>query len=94
MKRPAVLERLAVFALYLEPQGAEQIAALREIADINLYHATLFGAQAQVTIGVDISLLRDEGLCALFTTARRLIVLNSSKPGARRARDAGVQRTL
>lgn len=83
VKRPAVLERLAVFALYLEPQGAEQIAALREIADINLYHATLFGAQAQVTIGVDISLLRDEGLCALFTTARRLIVLDSSKPGAR-----------
>jgi len=83
VKRPAVIERLAVFALYLEPLDAERIAALREIEDIDLHHARLFGAHAQVTVGVDISLLRDEGLRSLFENARRLIVLDPSKPRAR-----------
>ncbi len=82
-KRPAIIERLAVFALYLAPLDADEIATLREIEDINRYHAHLFGAQAQVTVGVDISLLRDETLRSLFAKARRLIVFDSSKPRAR-----------
>ncbi|OAI21973.1 hypothetical protein A1351_20795 [Methylosinus sp. R-45379] len=82
-KRSAIIEHLAVFALYLAPLGVDETAALREIDDINRFHAHLFGAQAQVTVGVDISLLSDEALRALFAKARRLIVLDSSKPHAR-----------
>ncbi|MBG0811877.1 glycosyltransferase family 4 protein [Methylosinus sp. H3A] len=81
-RRPAVIERLAVFALYLEPLEPEQAAALRDIDDLDLHHARLFGAQAQVTVGVDISLLQDEAFRALFANARRTIVLDSSKSRA------------
>lgn len=83
VKRPASIEQLAVLSLYLEPLGEEQIATLREVEDIDQYHASLFGAKARVTIGVDVSLLRDEWLRSLFTKAHRLIVLDSSKPRAR-----------
>ncbi|WP_159729280.1 glycosyltransferase family 1 protein [Methylosinus sp. Ce-a6] len=83
VKRSAVIERLAVFALYLEPLDSEQIAALQEIEDIDLHHARLFGAQAKVTIGVDISLLDDERLRSVFANASRLIVLDSSQSRAR-----------
>ncbi|OXE43468.1 hypothetical protein CCS92_03205 [Methylobacterium radiotolerans] len=64
--------QLAVFVAYTGLTEVD-LAVLRAFEDIRELHARAFGVAADVTVGIDISLINDPELCRVFRSAAKLI---------------------
>jgi hypothetical protein len=73
---PKPFTQLSVFLLY-EDLTTYDMDELLSIDDINSFHSSIFGAEAQVTVGFDFSYARNKTLSSLFSKAERLICYNS-----------------
>ncbi|MCJ2133391.1 glycosyltransferase family 4 protein [Methylobacterium sp. J-026] len=75
---------LAVFVIYADLTPADR-AALREAGDIDALHAAAFGGEADVTVGLEIGLVDDPDLRALFARTRKLICFDPAQSSSREA---------
>jgi glycosyltransferase involved in cell wall biosynthesis len=87
LRAPQQFSPLSVFVAYVGLSEAE-IGTLRSIEDIDSFHASLFGSDACVTVGLDIRLAENEAIWKLFKGTARLICFDGAERGAL---DFGVQ---
>ncbi|APT30077.1 clustering-based subsystem [Methylobacterium phyllosphaerae] len=78
---PPRYNELAVFVAYGRLTEADR-AHLREAGDIHAWHARAFGADAVVTVGLDIALVDDPDLSSFFGAAAKLILFDASDPAS------------
>ncbi|TXN44743.1 glycosyltransferase family 1 protein [Methylobacterium sp. WL7] len=70
---------LAVFVSYASLTETDR-AHFREAGDINAWHVRAFGPDADVTIGLDVTLIDDPELSLFFGAAANLILFDGSDP--------------
>lgn len=78
---PPHYNELAVFVSYGSLTEAER-AHLLEMRDIDAFHARAFGPEADVTVGLDISLVDDPNLSSFFSAAAKLILFDAGDPAS------------
>lgn len=78
---PPRFDGLSVFVTYAGLTPADR-AALLGIGDIDALHASAFGAEADVTVGLEIGLVDDPDLRSLFARPRKLICFDPAQAGS------------
>ncbi len=78
---PPRYNELAVFVMYGSLTEVDR-AYLREARDIHAWHARAFGPDADVTVGIDITLVNDPGICSFFGAAAKLILFDAGNPAS------------
>lgn len=72
---------LAVFVSYADLTEADR-AHLRTVEDIAAWHARAFGANADVTVGLDVAVANDADLRRVFGSVPKLICIDGRHPAA------------